>query len=116
MAAPRPNMDQRQMVAALTREGLTLAEIAARLDMTTRAVSRHRAALHIAHTQRQFTADEHRRALELIADGCSLQEVALTLGRSYHTIMWRYKYQGWTKSQTAEFNGLRKLERQVFGE
>lgn len=109
--------ERRAMVAELTRDGFTLDQIAERLGVTHRTVSRDRLALGIAQPAvPSFTDDEYRRARALIDDGYSLMEVARTLHRDVNTICKRFKGQGWTPAQTGQYNALRGLERRVLGE
>jgi ornithine carbamoyltransferase len=73
-------------------------------------ITRDRVDLGIARKpSRPFTADEDRKARELLADGESLAEVARTLGRNVDTIGKRYRGMGWTPQEIGQYNKLRIL-------
>jgi DNA-binding CsgD family transcriptional regulator len=105
-----PLQDRRNMVAQLTRKGMTARDIAKHLGVTPRTIQRDRAAGRTARIgPKPFTPEEHQRALDMLADGASLGEVARTLGRSYDHTCQRYRGMGWTMQQTGQYNSMRKL-------
>lgn len=104
--------ERREAVAALTREGLLTYEIAARLNINRRTVARDRVALGIGLPgATPYTDEEHLRALEMLRDGCSLIEVARTLGRNECTIRQRYRGMGWSPREIGQYNHLRAQRR-----
>lgn len=112
-----PDLERREQVAELTRKGHSAREIAALLKTTTRTVTRDRRAAGLTRpAHRKWSPAEHRRALELLADGCSLREVASTLQRNPKTIKTRFKGMGWTHQQRGEYIAMRKLEKRMWGE
>lgn len=110
--------ERRAVVAALTWEGWSAQQIAARLDVTARTVCRDRAKIGGVARPRPapFSDDEYRRAQQLLDDGCSLSEVARTLGRDVATICRRFRGQGWTREQTGQFNKLVAMRHAVEGD
>lgn len=107
---------RRAQVAELTQQHWTLRQIAAKLGVTKRTVSRDRLAIGISHPRnRPWTAQDQSRAKQLLADGCSLADVAATLGRNPSTVHGRFKGMGWTDEQTGAYNAMRAWERRVLG-
>ena len=94
---------RRDRVMELTRDGRSARDIAEILGITERSVLRHRRAAGLSREPgTPMTADELRRAEALLNDGCSLQEVARTLGRSARTIKRRFPGRAWTRAQIDE--------------
>jgi IS30 family transposase len=94
---------RRERVAQWTRAGVSIAEIAARLNITERSVQRYRRRAGVSlPAGERLTADELARAEQLLDDGCSGNEVARTIGRSDTTIRRHFPGRGWTPEQTYE--------------
>lgn len=104
--APYPERitERRERVAELTRRGFSAEKIAEELRVTTRTVQRDRTAMGIARpfTGIPLTDDEIRRARDLLDGGCSVSEVARTLGRSDNTLHKHFPGRAWTRAQVAE--------------
>lgn len=94
--------ERREGVARLRRRGLPVAAIARTLGVSARTVERDLQALGLVRTPRPWTAAEQRRAAALIEDGCSLEEVARTLGRPRTVIRRHFPGRGWTQAQISE--------------
>lgn len=104
---------RRDAVMRWVEQGFTSPDIAKHLGVTERTIERDREALGIALTPRRWTNEEHLRAVTLIAYGCSLTEVADTIGRSRSSVWHRFKGMGWTPQQCGEYGGMRKLQRRL---
>jgi IS30 family transposase len=92
MARPTPEeiAERRALVAQLSAEH-DVPTIARMLGVCERTVTRDRVEMKVARpAPRKFTSDDHARAEALIADGCSLREVARTMDRSVSVIDWRF--------------------------
>lgn len=88
----------------LHNEGLSAAQIAVRLKVNPRTISRWRVAMGIAKSPAApFTQAERARALDLLTDGASYNEVARTLGRSTKCISNALPGFGWTRLECAQF-------------
>lgn len=85
-------------------EGLSAEQIAARLKVNPRTVTRWRVAMGIAKPPAVLlTAEEKARALDLLTDGASYNEVARTLGRSNKCISHALPGYGWTRLEGGQF-------------
>lgn len=105
---PESIAERQREVARLTRQGWNARQIADRVGVTARTVCRDRVATGVAQPRAPlFTDDEHRRALAMITDGASINEVARTMNRNVDTIWRRFKGMGWTSDQTGQYNSLR---------
>jgi IS30 family transposase len=51
----------------------------------------------------RYTDDEIARVESMLADGCSLAEVARTLGRNRQSVWRKFRGRGWTREQCAEW-------------
>lgn len=114
----RPCDEQvRTRVIELTREQLPPKEIADILKISDRTVHRIRRRAGIPPTidQTPWTAEDQRRAEALFDDGCSVAEVARTLGRAHAVIHRRFPDRGWTREQEQEWMSkpFRQLRRQL---
>lgn len=88
----------------LHNEGLSAAQIALRLDINPRTVSRWRVAMGIAKPPVVLlSAEEKKRALDLLTDGASYNEVARTLGRSTQCISHALPGYGWSRLECGQF-------------
>ena len=96
---------RRAQVVALTRRGLTTAEVAAAVGISTRQVVRHRERAGISRgNPPPYSEEELQRARALLEAGCSYSEVGRTLGREPKAIARRYPGYGWTKREGAELS------------
>lgn len=108
--------ERRRRVAELTRTGMTLRQVAKAVGVTRRTVSRDRVALGITKPPPPpWTQAEDDRALQLLADGCSLRDVSDTLDRNYEAVCYRFRHLGWTNAQTGAYNAMRAWEKRVLG-
>lgn len=88
-------------------EGMTTAQIAVRLKVNPRTISRWRVAMGIAKPPAvRLTAEEKRHALDLLTDGASYNEVARTIGRCAPTIARHFPGYGWTRLEGSQFGAL----------
>lgn len=99
-------------VVALTREGCSARQIAEQLGCTSRSVVRIRQlnGIVVRPHAAKFSDDEKRRAAAMLDDGCSIYEVARTLGRDKSTIRAHFPGRGWTPSQIGEWAAVRRHE------
>lgn len=96
--------ERRQTVVALSRMGVSIADIAAALRVTERTVQRTKVHMGIAAPPPPpLTADELARAAQLLDDGASFAEVARSIGRSTHALRNHFPGRGWTHAQVVEF-------------
>lgn len=94
---------RQQRVVALTREGLSVAQIAQRIGTSQRTVIRERRRAGVAHqAYASFTFEEAMRALTMLEDGASYKEVAKTLGRDRSTIRRWVPGFSWSQEQRRE--------------
>ncbi|QOC55918.1 helix-turn-helix DNA binding domain protein [Gordonia phage DirtyBoi] len=92
--------ERRDLVAELTRAGLTASQISDRLGITTRTVQRHRVAAGIAQPPaRHLTPEQIDTARQLIDDGASYKEAARTIGCNKVTVAKRFPGRGWTLAE-----------------
>lgn len=94
--------ERRALVVRLRRAGVSRETIAAHLGVSVRTVERDLRAAGVVAPHRPWTAADDSRARELIADGCSLAEVARTLGRPRTVIRRHFPGRGWTQAQISE--------------
>lgn len=107
---------RRAVVVQLTREGWSAAQIGQRLGITDRSVLRHRAKAGVSLTgpATPLSADELEWVRELLADGCSRNEAARTVGRATSTIARYFPDSGWSREQTnAYLAALRRAKVQL---
>lgn len=98
--APGTVDDRRSGVIAMTRLGMSAAEIAVLLGVTDRTVQRDRAATGLSRPPAPPLTDaELARARALIDDGCSHTEVARTLGVHQTTVSSHFPGRGWTYAE-----------------
>lgn len=104
MTGSQPDLERRDRVVAMTRQGMSASAIAEVLHVATRTVQRDRKAGGVSKAfcgERRITPEEIERAGELLADGCSLGETARTLGRAHETIRRRYPDAVWSRAQVS---------------
>lgn len=112
-AARERTAERRAEVVRLTKLGVSAPEIARRLQTTQRQVVRDRKAMGISQSpcHDPLTPAEICRALELIDDGCPLNEVAATLGRGRATIARRFR--GHSHLKVDPLKDCRELRKQL---
>lgn len=95
------NQERRARVVELTRQGYSATQIADIIGITRRSVTRIRSDAGIAQQIDvvPLTEDERRSAAALLDDGCSISEVARTLGRCDTTIHKHFPGRGWAKGE-----------------
>jgi methylphosphotriester-DNA--protein-cysteine methyltransferase len=102
--------ERHQRIAELTRQGLSAPQIAEMLGVTPRTVVRGRKATGtlVGPAPQEFwlTAEQIDRAEQLLDDGCSLVEVARTIGCTWTSVWKRWQHRGWTKQQAGEYAAL----------
>lgn len=102
--APEDITARRERVLALTRRGQSARTIANTLGTTRRTINRDRHALGITKEPPKATTPEQwARADVLIADGCSISEVARTIGVSWGVVKDRYPDAGWSAREGAQW-------------
>ena len=107
--------DRREQVTAMTRQGMTADQIGAALGIAPRNVVRHRVAAGIAQPASVRVTDAQWQTAErMLQDGCSLAEIARTIGADSKTIATHFPGRGWTKQQVGEWRAfMRKANRQL---
>lgn len=99
----------------LEHAGMTAAQIATRMRVSVRTVSRWRTATGMNHqTPTVRTPDDVRdRARRMIETGCSFTDVADTIGVTAQTVRrWFPDLPAWSKSQAGSYGQLmRRFER-----
>lgn len=96
-----------QRIAELTRQGQSAAQIADELKITQRTVVRARVAMGVAQPPPRYFTDEERAQIEaMLEDGCSVLEIARTLGRHPANLWRQYPGRGWTREEGARFGSL----------
>ena len=107
--------DRREQVTAMTRRGMNATQIGEALGITARTVLRHRVAAGIAQPASVRVTDKQWQTAErMLQDGCSLAEIARTIGADSKTIATHFPGRGWTKQQVGEWRAfMRKANRQL---
>jgi AraC-like DNA-binding protein len=96
-----------ERVEQLTRSGRTAAQIAEVLGCSSRHVVRIRSELGISRpVPRWLTPAEVEHAEQLLADGCSVQEIERSLDRKPGSLQRRFRGRGWTVKQASEYANL----------
>lgn len=99
----RPQIDD-ERVMRLTRQGMSIPQIAEILGCAERTVSRARKRVGVARPPHQrFTPEQVAIAEQLFDDGCSCAEVARTIDRLDVSVWKRWRHRSWTPQQVAEF-------------
>ena len=97
---------RRRQVKSLLEEGLSLADIAARLGYAERTIYRDRRRLGMSTPwEHQWTEKELSLAESLLRDGCSYAEVSRTLGIGVEVIKRRFPGMGQRAMRTLLGNG-----------
>jgi hypothetical protein len=95
---------RRERVKAMTLAGKSAADIAAALGVTERTVVRDRVAAGCGQPpQPPITDDELRTAAAMLDDGCPVEEVARTIGRSPRQLAQRFPGRTWDRQQVADY-------------
>lgn len=102
---------RRSLALAFSRQGMTVAQIAAAVGVTARSVQRYRATLGIQHPVRRISAKDHQRIEDMLADECPIREIARTLGLSADYLYQRYR--GRSTCNGGTLVGVRRLQRQL---
>jgi DNA-binding CsgD family transcriptional regulator len=89
-------------VVRMTKQGYSTRQIATVLGMTERSVTRYRKRAGITQGKPGVppTAEQLELAAQLFEDGCSIAEVARTLGFSTSTIARYFPGRGWSPAET----------------
>ena len=90
-------------------------EIGEALGVTPETVARHRVAAGVAQTAAaRVTPDQWQTAERMLDDGCSLAEIARTIGTSASTVATHYPGRGWTKQEVGQWRAfMRRANRQL---
>jgi len=99
---------RREDVRRLTAEGRPAHEIARRLGVTERTVTRDRGALGIAQPQSRVSPEQERLIAALVEDGAPFREIERTVGVSRDAIGRRHPGRAWTRTQVAEYAALQR--------
>lgn len=110
MSRPSSNPDAMNLFATLDDAGHTTRHIAAELGVTTRTVQRWR---ETTGRKRRLDprptrpASEHEQARRLLEDGCSITEVARTVGVTWVTIRkWFPDAPAWSKREAGLYRQM----------
>lgn len=113
-----PDADRPARIKRMTAAGMTAPQIATALGISTRTVQRHREKTGCAQpAPTPLTPEQLAHAETLLHDGCSIKEVARTIGCGQYTIRRHFPGStGWPHQQcgafTSESKRLQQLERQ----
>lgn len=111
-----PTRVDRDRVAALLLAGHSAADTARRLGCATRTIERIRRDeldISVQHPQRRFSWDELAAIELMLADGASIAEALLSVGRNPKCYHARFRGRGWTHTQRAEYAAARKAARRA---
>lgn len=107
-----------ETIIALSKQGVSIGDICRAVKLSRRPVMRVRAKAGLAQKYSQAGEDEKLQAKQLLADGCSYEEVARTIGRASSTVAkWHPGYQfTWSQRGAASANARRmnRVERLTF--
>lgn len=93
-------LDNRGAVAEYVRQGLTVRQIAERLDVTTRTVWRYKHDLGLTvPNPAPLPPERWVEAEQLLDEGAPYAEVARTIGCEWHAVKERFPGRGWTRTQ-----------------
>lgn len=91
-------------IKRLTLAGVGAREIAARIGCTTRTVSRYRHTLGISQPPPPPLTDDEIAAIHRLADdGCSVTEIARTIGRGSNAVRRIRPDAVWTPTQIGQY-------------
>lgn len=106
-----------ESVAELTRQGLSTRQIAERLGVSHRTVTRARrhtgTSLGPAECRPRYTPEFLAKVDQHLTDGWSLVEIARTYGVGEQNIGKHFPGRGWTKEQASELAVMRKAENRL---
>lgn len=96
---------RRDRIIEYTRKGFSASLIADIEKVTPRSVFRirHQTGMSQGGPPKPLTEDELATAASMLDDGCSIAEVARTLGRHYPTLAKYFPGRGWSKEDAARF-------------
>ena len=87
-----------------TLAGESAGAIAVRLGISSRTVTRHRSRLGIARTAPPRLTQEQENLMQaLVDDGCSVREIARTIGCSDTAVSRRHPDAAWTRTQVSDY-------------
>lgn len=99
--------ERNERIARMTQQGMSAKQIGIELRITARTVVRVRRAQGVAlPAPKPLTAEEIRRANELLDDGYSLNEVARTIGRCIDSVRHHFPGRGWSRRECSEYASL----------
>ncbi|MGB3708940.1 helix-turn-helix domain-containing protein [Gordonia sp. (in: high G+C Gram-positive bacteria)] len=92
-------------VARMTAAGMSAAQIAEQLEVSPRTVARWRTriGINVRPAAKALTGEQHATARRLIEDGCSLAEVARTIGCSSSVLGRWYPEAAWSRSECSMY-------------
>lgn len=100
-----------ETIRVRTLAGESAASIAIGLGVSSRTVTRWRARLGIAKAAApRLTGEQEARIQSLADDGCSVQEIARTVGCSYTAVRRRRPDAVWSREQCAEWMVLMRAK------
>lgn len=116
---PRPFSVSDEDFLRLHDSGLNATEIAEQLGFSVRHVQRYRTRLGVSQTTPRNTwrptPEWEAQASQLVQDGVSLKEVARTMGCDEHTVLKRFKGQGWSMQQAGSHGQLMRRANKLLG-
>ena len=107
--------ERREQVTIMTSRGMNATQIGEALGITARTVARHRVVAGVAQPASVRVTDAQWQTAErMLQDGCSLAEIARTIGADSKTIATHFPGRGWTKQQVGEWRAfMRKANKQL---
>ena len=99
--------EHHRKLITLSRQGLTVGEIAERVGLSRDQVVSLRGRYGVSkYRRRNFTPEEKQRMADMLDDGASLGEVSRTIGRPRQSISRVFPGRGWTPLQGVEFQRM----------
>lgn len=105
----RPKYDYERIVA-LTKDGYSAAEISREIGCSKETVRRTRVKFGVSQgrTMRKYSQEIRDKALVMLEDGASYNEVGRTLGVPDKWVRKTFPGMGWTRQQVYEYRALKK--------